>query len=303
MFFIINNNITDPRINLALEEYCFRNLETGPDYLLFYINAPSVIIGRNQNPMEETNYDYLKDNGIQLIRRISGGGAVYHDLGNINISMISAHDNTKFHNYGELAEPVIRVLGQIGISAVLKKNQILADGRKITGTAQFTNLRTIISHGTLLFDADLDALARALDSNLEILSSKAVKSNRHDVTNISELISRPMPIEHFKKMLLESYSEIYGGLNEYRLPDQAWDHIYELASTKYESWDWNYGKTPEFIARQRFHHNSHEVNLNIHVQKGKITKIEFSGEHPFKVNIKAIENRFIGKPYDRSALD
>jgi lipoate-protein ligase A len=257
-------------------------LETGPDYLLLYINEPSVTIGRNQKPLEETNYAYLKNNGIQLIRRISGGGAVYHDLGNINISLITAHDNTKFHNYKELAEPIIRTLGQIGISAVLKKNQILADGRKISGTAQFTNLRTIISH-----------------SNLDILSSKAVKSNKHDVTNISELLSNPMKIEHYKKMLLEGYSETHGGLNEYRLPDQAWDQIYELASTKYESWDWNYGKTPEFISQHAFRVNSSEMNLKIHVKQRKITRIESTGEKLPDEGVKEFESRLLGQPYDR----
>jgi lipoate-protein ligase A len=303
MYLINNNNINDPAINLALEEYCLRNMQAGQDYLLFYNNAPSVIIGRNQNPMEEINYAYLKKKGIQLVRRISGGGAVYHDFGNINFCLITAHDKTKFHNYEKLTEPAIRTLKQMGIPAALKKNHIVVEGRKISGTAQFTNMHTIVSHGTLLFDADLDVLAQALESNTDVMASKAVKSVKSDVVNISEFLSRPMEMALFEKKLLESYSERYGALKEYQLSGQAWDLVYELSEKKYQSWEWNFGKTPEFIAQLKIKAASGDLILRLKVNQGIITEIETDQEGSIDGNIQSQANRLIGKPYDRKVSD
>lgn len=138
MLFIDNQNINDPRINLAIEEYCVKHLDPKQPYLLFYVNQPSIIIGKNQNTIEEINTKYVEENGIIVVRRLSGGGAVYHDLGNLNFSFITKDDGDSFHNFKKFTEPVIQALRQLGVEAELSgRNDIVVDGRKISGNAQF----------------------------------------------------------------------------------------------------------------------------------------------------------------------
>ena len=150
MLFIDNKGITDPRINLAIEEYALKNLDINETYLLFYINEPSIIIGKNQNSVEEINTEYVESNGIHVVRRLSGGGAVYHDLGNLNYSFITKDDGDSFHNFRKFTEPVIAALNQMGVNAELSgRNDILAEGRKISGNAQFSTKGRMFTHGTL----------------------------------------------------------------------------------------------------------------------------------------------------------
>lgn len=163
MLFIDNQNITDPRINLAIEEYCVKHLDPEQTYLLFYVNQPSIIIGKNQNTIEEINTKYVEDNGIIVVRRLSGGGAVYHDLGNLNFSFITKDDGDSFHNFKKFTEPVIQALRQLGVEAELSgRNDIVADGRKISGNAQFSTKGRIFSHGTLMLDSAIDHVVSAL---------------------------------------------------------------------------------------------------------------------------------------------
>src|SRR5690554_4900612 len=147
MYTIINRS-TDPRYNLALEEYVLKYLDTTEDIILLWQNEPSVIIGRNQNTTEEINATYIKEHNIHVVRRISGGGAVYHDFGNLNFTFVTNHDVTKLHNFKKFTEPVIQVLNNLGVPAELKgRNDILVGEKKISGTAQFSTGRRMISHG------------------------------------------------------------------------------------------------------------------------------------------------------------
>src|SRR5690625_2453546 len=149
MKFIDNKGITDPRVNLALEEYVLQNFGEEDTYLLFYINDPSIIIGRNQNSVEEINTEYVDDNGIQVVRRLSGGGAVYHDKGTLNFSFITKDDGESFHNFAKFTEPVVAALNNIGVPAeLIGRNDLLVKGRKISGNAQFATRGRMCSHGT-----------------------------------------------------------------------------------------------------------------------------------------------------------
>lgn len=163
MLFIDNKGITDPRINLAIEEYALKNLDINETYLLFYINEPSIIIGKNQNTIEEINTDYVESNGIHVVRRLSGGGAVYHDLGNLSYSFITKDDGNSFHNFRKFTEPVVQALKSMGVNAELSgRNDLLAEGRKISGNAQFSTRGRMFTHGTLLFDSEMDHIVSAL---------------------------------------------------------------------------------------------------------------------------------------------
>ena len=193
MIFVDNENRTDPRINLAIEEHLLRQVDLGEDILLFYINAPSIIIGRNQNTLAEINHRYVAQRGITVVRRVSGGGAVYHDLGNLNFSFITRFERGSFQNFRKFTEPAIRVLREMGVPAELSgRNDILVNGRKVSGTAQYRGRERMISHGTLLFDARLDEVSDALNVKMDKIVAKGIKSVRSRVANISESLPQRM---------------------------------------------------------------------------------------------------------------
>src|SRR5690625_3314170 len=203
MIFIENGGIADPCINLGREEYVLRNKRREESFLLFYINEPSIIIGRNQNTLEEINHEYVEEKGIHVVRRISGGGAVYHDLGNLNFSIITDYDRQSLNNFKKFTKPVIKVLQSMGVNAEMSgRNDILAEVKKISGNAQFSSGRRMFSHGTLLYDSDLSEVSKALNVKMSKIASKGIKSVRSRVANISEFLESPMPTETFRSGLL-----------------------------------------------------------------------------------------------------
>ena len=175
MYFIDNKGITDPRINLAIEEYALKTMDVDKDsFFLFYINEPAIIIGKNQNTIEEINTDFVDINGIHVVRRLSGGGAVYHDLGNLNFSFLTKDDGDSFRNFKKFTQPIVDALKDMGVDAELSgRNDILAEGRKISGNAQFTTKGRMFSHGTLMFDTEIDAVVSAL-------KVRKIKSNQKE---------------------------------------------------------------------------------------------------------------------------
>ena len=173
VLFVDNRGITDARINLALEEYVFRHKPAAEDVLLFYVNAPAIIIGRNQNTIEEINSAVVEARGIRVVRRVSGGGAVYHDLGNLNFSFMTAEVSGRFNRYDHFTRPVVETLRALGVPAELSgRNDILAGGRKISGNAQFARPDRMFSHGTLLLDSNLDDVTAALNPKPGKVESK-----------------------------------------------------------------------------------------------------------------------------------
>jgi lipoate-protein ligase A len=275
MFLIRHNNVSDPAINLALEEYCLRSLDPGSEYLLFYINRPSIIIGRHQNPFQEFNQELARQKGIVAVRRISGGGAVYHDPGNLNFSFITDFTEQKLDYFKTLIQPILNTLQHLGVPALLtEKNNILVDGYKVSGNSQHTNMRRMLSHGTLLFDSGLEVLQGVLDSNLVITKSRAVSSIKTKVTNISEHLHRPMGIDAFRAKLVDGISDVFGELIEYRLTDQDWEAVDLLAQRKYNSWDWTYGRSPEFVVQHKISLDSGDVNAHLVVNNGIIQAVE-----------------------------
>ena len=186
---------TNPHFNLAVEEYLFRTSEE--DVFMLWQNAPTVVIGKNQNAYAEADLEYLKKEGIYLARRITGGGAVYHDLGNVNYSFISRREEGT--SFARLAEPIIEALASLGIRvSVSGRNDLLCeDGRKVSGCAEYAVGERVLHHGTLLFDADLTALSRALRPDNEKLATHAVKSTRSRVCNMRTLLTCDMGVSEF----------------------------------------------------------------------------------------------------------
>ena len=303
MLLINNHGATDPTINLALEEYCYRSLDSRHDYVLFYINQPSIIIGNHQNPFQEVNFKFALQNKIRPVRRISGGGAVYHDPGNLNFSFITAFAGERLDYFKTLLQPVLNTLKRLGVPAQLtEKNTILVNGKKISGNSQHTNMRRMLSHGTLLFNAELDMLNEMLDSKLQIIQSRAVTSIPSNVTNISDYLCRPMDMEAFLAELIAGISDSFGELEEYQLTAADWDAVYRLSEEKYRSWDWTFGKSPEFTVAYKVRLDSKDVDALITVKYGIIQNIRFPKN---RLNPRAIHqtlSEFIGKRYGSEAI-
>jgi len=298
MLLIKNNDISDPRVNLALEEYCFRNLDSAHNYLLFYINQPSIIFGRHQNLFQEINLELVNHKDIRLVRRISGGGAVFHDFGNLNFSFITDFTEEKLDYFKILIQPIIRTLKRLGVPADLtEKNSIVVDGKKISGNSQHTNMHRLLSHGTLLFHCDLNLLQTVLESNLEIIHSKGIASIKSDVTNISEHIQQPMNMETFLATLTSAISDEFGGLKEYQMTSADWDAIYKLAEQKYTSWEWTFGRSPEFSVRHKFKSSSGDVCIDLKVRHGIIENIKMEEANRLPPPTRKFITECIGKRY------
>jgi lipoate-protein ligase A len=299
MLLINNNGTTDPAVNLALEEHCFRNLDPDSEYLLFYINRPSIIIGRHQNPFQEINQDLARRKVIFPVRRISGGGAVYHDFGNLNFSFITDFTEKKLGYFKTLLAPILNTLQQLGAPAELtEKNNILVNGKKISGNSQHTNMRRMLSHGTLLFDSDLEVLRRVLKTDLMITKSRAVASIPGNVTNICGNLSRPMDMAAFRAAVQKGISGVFGEMKEQRLTSEDWEAVDRLANIKYKSWDWTFGRTPEFAVRHRIRLESGYLDACFNIKHGVIRNVEPEDKLPQTSSDRRIITRMIGKQYD-----
>jgi len=298
MILVHNNEVTDPTINLALEEHCFRNLDPASEYLLFYINRPSIIIGRHQNPFQEFNLDLARRNDIHLVRRISGGGTVYHDPGNLNFSFITAFTEKKLDYFKTLIAPILNTLQHLGVPAELTdKNNILVKGKKISGSSQHTNMRRMLSHGTLLLETDLEALGRVLETDLVITNSRAVTSTRSNVTNIAAHLPWPMGMAAFRAALMDGISRIFGEMIEYRLTEKDWEAVDLLAKTKYKSWEWTFGRSPKFSVQHQLRTESGDVTAHFVVKNGIIRDIVLVDQPEDLSLLHKIRGEFIGEPY------
>jgi lipoate---protein ligase len=303
MLFVDNRNEHDPALNLALEEYVLRSAQTDEDLLLFYINAPSIIIGRHQNTLEEINRDYVEQHGIRVVRRLSGGGAVYHDLGNLNFSFITNSGPENFRNFKKFTEPVILALQKLGVPAELSgRNDILVDGRKVSGNAQYVSKSRMVSHGTLLFDSDLSHVSDALNVSSGKITSKGIKSVRSRVANISEFLPHPMPIENFRAYLLSQYFEGVPETPTYPLSDEDWAAVKRLAAERYRSWDWTYGHSPDFNVEKRQRFPGGEIDARLDIQRGVIQSVKFYGDFFAEGEPGELEQLLTGVRYTRADI-
>ncbi len=305
MLFVDIGENTDARLNLAMEEHILRQRMTDEDLLLFYVNSPSIIIGRNQNTIEEINSDVVAERGIQVVRRISGGGAVYHDLGNLNFSFMTRDVHNRFNRYDSFNGPVIEVLRSLGVPAELSgRNDILAGGRKISGNAQFAGAGRMFSHGTLLLDANLDDVTAALKPKPGKLESKSMKSVRSRVANISEFLGTPLDVRELRELILEG---IFGTRDRARIPqleltDADHEGARRLLAERYDSWDWNYGRSPDFNLQRAQRFAAGEIDMRLDVQAGRIAGIRLFGDYMGSADVAEVERRLVGLPYDRDAI-
>ncbi|WP_188455243.1 lipoate--protein ligase [Virgibacillus oceani] len=306
MKFIDNKGITDPSINLALEEYVLQNFGENDTYLLFYINKPSIIIGRNQNTIEEINTNYVDENGIKVVRRLSGGGAVYHDEGNLNFSFITKDDGDSFHNFAKFTQPVVEALNKLGVPAELKgRNDLTAGGRKISGNAQFSTKGRMFSHGTLMLDSEIENVVSALNVKMEKIQSKGIKSIRSRVANISEFLEEKITMDEFKELILRYIFDVEDvkDVPQYELTEKDWENVHKISKERYQNWDWNYGKSPSFNIQESHKFDAGLVDVRLDVKKGIIENCKIYGDFFGVGDVAVIEDKLAGVRHERKAIE
>lgn len=304
MLFIDNQKKYDPRINLAIEEYALKHLDINETYLLFYINEPSIIIGKNQNTIEEINTKYVEDQQIHVVRRLSGGGAVYHDKGNLNFSFITKDDGNSFHNFKKFTEPVVEALKKLGVNAELSgRNDLMAEGRKISGNAQFSTKGRMFSHGTLLFDSEIENVVSALKVKKDKIESKGIKSIRNRVANISEFLEQKVTVEEFREMLLRYIFDGEENITEYKLTEKDWETIHQISKERYQSWDWNYGKSPKFNLQHSHRFPVGQIDVRLEVNKGKIDACTIYGDFFGVGDVQEVQEKLTGVRYEKASIE
>ena len=300
----INNTSTDPHFNLALEEYVLKHLNSDEDYFILWQNKPSIIIGKNQNTIEEINQRYVKDNNIPVVRRLSGGGAVYHDFGNLNFTFIVHNDQKDVSNYKKFTEPVIKALNEMGVPAEFSgRNDITIDGKKFSGNAQYYYRNRLLHHGTLLYNSELTRLGEALNVRMDKITSKGIKSVRSRVTNISEYLKEVYDINVFKTLLLNNIQANQATQGkEYVLTDEDYNNINKIMENRYSSWEWNYGLSPDFNVQKSRRFEGGLLDIRFDVVKGAIEKIKIFGDFLSRRDIADIETRLVGIRYEESDI-
>lgn len=303
IYLIDNNGITDPQINLALEEYCLRDFPSNRSYFMVYVNRPSVIIGRHQNILAEVDLRFAQQTGLKVVRRISGGGAVYHDLGNLNFSFILPYNRRSLANLPLTLAPIRATLLAMGVPAAFNyKNDLFIAGRKISGNAQFSNTKRIMVHGTLLFDSNLDHLRQALNPQADHIASNARKSVKSEVTNILPYLTTRFSLKEFRRRMLDTVTGQYGGMQTVRLENNEWQAIEQLSEEKYCNWGWNYGRAPAFQINRLTHNANGRLGYSMDVDSGCIAAIRFEPECIGLVGRVKIEDHLVGVPFRRDAI-
>ncbi|MBQ7263342.1 MAG: lipoate--protein ligase [Synergistaceae bacterium] len=298
----IEEHDTRPQHNLALEEYLCRlaERERGNGFFMLWQNEPSIIVGRFQNTLGEIDPDFVQERGIHVVRRRSGGGAVYHDLGNVNYSFIGPDRGDL--SFALLTTPILRALAALGVTTELSgRNDVTIDGKKISGGAQYRHGGVLLHHGTLLFDSDLDALSRALRPQKDKFESKGVASLRSRVTNIRPHLPPGAQIETARDLMTMIARHIEG-LTPRQLTDDDRAEVRRLMAEKYETWDWNYGASPPFKERKVARFPWGGVEALIDVAGGVVRGCSFYGDWFGVADHAPLVERIVGVPYAREAI-
>ncbi|HOI86945.1 MAG TPA: lipoate--protein ligase [Lentimicrobium sp.] len=292
---------TDPYFNLAAEEYVLKHFER--ESFMLWRNEPSIIVGKHQNTLAEINASYVKENSIKVVRRLSGGGAVFHDLGNLNFTFIASGDHEHLVDFRKFTRPILDVLLTLNINAQFEgRNDLTIEGRKFSGNAEHVYKNRVLHHGTLLFSSQMADLSNALNVDPDKFRDKAVKSVRSRVTNISEHLSAPLTVTEFRDLILKHVMESTPGAELYSFTDEDIQAISKLRDEKYATWDWNFGYSPRYNFLKAVKTNGGKLEVTLEVANGIIENARFYGDYFNKLDPAEIEKALEGSSHDEASL-
>lgn len=297
----IKNLHTDPYFNMAFDEYCLEHLKLDEPVFYLWQNRPSVIIGYNQEVNTEVNLAYLQQNDIALVRRVTGGGAVYHDFGNLNYTIVGCSEDLE-KDYPEYASFMIKALQKLGIPATLSgRNDILVEGKKVSGFAKRVCKNRLMVHGTLMYDVDLEVLTNVLNPSTVKLQSKGIASVRSRVTNLREYLPEFSDIQAFGKQLEVILSDNDKD-TEYKLSEEDLNNIRQLRDEKFAQWEWNYGKSPKATLTHSARLVCGTVEIHLTLHENRITSCRFGGDFLGNLPTSEIEQILQGVAYEADAV-
>lgn len=298
MKYIVNTS-NDPAYNVALEAYAFQKLTDIDEIFILWINEPAIIIGRHQNTIQEINKEFIDKNGIHVVRRLSGGGAVYHDLNNLNYTIISNNTQEGAFDFQTFSKPVIDTLAKLGVKAEFTgRNDLEINGQKFAGNAQAYYKGRMMHHGCLLFDVDMSVLGQALKVSKDKIESKGIKSVRARVTNIVDHLSDKITVQEFSDAILAQMKEEYPEMDEYVLSDAELSEIQAMRDNQFATWDWTYGKAPEYTIERGVRYPAGKITTYANVENSTIKSVKIFGDFFGVKPVEDIEKMLEGVRYD-----
>ena len=293
----LKNPSTNPYYNMAFDEYCLESLPIDEPVFFLWQNRPAVIVGFNQEVNTEVNLDYLKENGIDLVRRVTGGGAVYHDLENLNYTIVGRSEDLE-RDYPEYASLLAKALQTLGVPATLSgRNDILVEGRKVSGFAKRVCKNRLMVHGTLMYNVDVDVLTHVLNPSTTKLQSKGIASVRSRVANLCDYLPEIPDIQTFSQRLEEILSNNYTD-TEYQLTETDLANIQRLTDKKFATWEWNYGRSPKATLVHSARLACGTVEIHLTLAENRIASCRFGGDFLGNLPASDIEKALTGIPYE-----
>lgn len=303
MIYIINDN-NDPYFNHAAEEYVMKNFKD--EAFILWINKPAILIGKNQNTISEINMDYVLDNNIEVVRRLSGGGTVYNDLGNMNYTFITyknPNENKLENGFEKFALPVIKALQSLEVNAEFSgRNDVTIHGKKFSGTAQYSTKDKLLHHGTIMYDCDMSKLSKALKPKPLKFKDKSVKSVSSRVTNIAEHMKIQMTVEEFREYLKDFIIKYNNIEKIYTFTEKDLEEIERIADARFRSWDWNYGKSPLYHFENSVKYKSGIVEYHLNVENGIIEDVGINGDFFGTKDVEEIADSLKGVRHDKKLI-
>lgn len=299
----IDSPSTDPRFNLALEQFVFENMDRSRDYFMLWQNHNTIVVGKHQNTAAEINQQFVDQNGIQVVRRLSGGGAVYHDMGNLNFTFVMDSEDTDKLDFALFCQPVVQALARIGVHAEINgRNDIEIDGRKFSGNSQYIRSNRVMHHGTILFNSDLSVIGKALQASKDKFETKGKRSVRSRVANVAEFLDAEVTLGEFKQVLLRQIMQGQD-MQQYTLTQKDMQQVSSIQEGRYNLWEWNYGKSPACsIQKKRRIEGCGEVLLYLDVADGIIKEFHIRGDYFGSGDMQDIACRVTGCRLDRAYL-
>lgn len=297
----IHHHSIDPYFNIATDEYIFKHITE--DCFMLWQNDNAIIVGKHQNTLAEINIDYVRSHDIKVVRRLSGGGAVYHDMGNLNYSFTKTGENSEMVDFKKYTLPILEVLQELGVDARFEgRNDLTIEGKKFSGNAEHVFRNKVLHHGTLLFTSEMKNVSGALKINPLKYSDKAVKSVPKRVTNISDHLKAPLTLEEFTQKIMDHIVATHDDCVLYEFTENDLAAIKKIRDEKYATWEWNYGKSPDYNFKKGIRTDGGTLEMNLDVEKGIIRKVKIYGDFFNEKDIADIELALENTPHEENEI-